>query len=499
MNIPNLDNLKRIKLTRLATQQSTLLHTRYFFKEIYNRRFVTNSHHQYVCEVLDRVIKGELVKVMINIAPRYGKTELAVKNFISHGLSINPAAKFIHLSYSTELALDNSEAVKDIIEHESFKEIFPEVVIKNDSKAKKKWYTTAGGGVYATSTGGQVTGFGAGTVDDDEQFYEEEFEDEFSQLLESIGINQTFGGALIIDDPIKPEDADSEIKRNRVNNRYDSTIKNRVNSRNTPIIIMMQRVHEDDLCGYLLKNEPGEWFVLSLPCIQVDDEGNRTALWEFKHTLAELDDMNSKNPLVFGRQYMQNPMPAGGYLYQRPWKTYEITPFSRRKIRKTYTDTADTGSDYLCSIAYEETETAMYVLDIIYTQAPMETTEPLTAKQLFDFDINLARVESNNGGRGFARNVEQQTRLAGNKKTNIEWFHQSGNKQVRIFTNASSVQNLIYFPSDWESRWPIFAKHIKQYLAVGINAHDDAEDCLTGMVEFFGVDNVGPQNLTKLF
>jgi predicted phage terminase large subunit-like protein len=78
----------------------------------------------------------------------------------------------------------------------------------------------------------------------------------------------------------------------------------------------------------------------------------------------------------------------------------------------------------------------------------METTEPLTAKQLFDFDINLSRVESNNGGRGFARNVEQQTRLAGNKKTSVEWFHQSGNKQVRIFTNASSVQNLIYFPSD---------------------------------------------------
>jgi hypothetical protein len=231
---------------------------------------------------------------MINIAPRYGKTELAVKNFISHGLSINPAAKFIHLSYSTELALDNSEAVKDIIEHESFKEIFPEVVIKKDSKAKKKWYTTAGGGVYATSTGGQVTGFGAGTVDDDDEKFDEEFEDEFSQLLEGIGINQTFGGALIIDDPIKPEDADSEIKRNRVNNRYDSTIKNRVNSRNTPIIIMMQRVHEDDLCGYLLKNEPGEWFVLSLPCIQVDDEGKRTALWEFKHTLAELDDMNSR-------------------------------------------------------------------------------------------------------------------------------------------------------------------------------------------------------------
>jgi hypothetical protein len=195
--------------------------------------------------------------LIINIAPRYGKTEVAVKNFIAKGLAHNPAAKFIHLSYSDDLALDNSEEVKDIIKSAEYQQLFPEVQIKPGTDSKKKWYTTKGGGVYATAAAGQVTGFGAGKVDDEEV---EKFFDE----IESEG----FGGALVIDDPIKPEDADSELIRERVNNRFDSTIRNRVNSRNTPIIIIMQRLHEHDLCGYLIDNEGTKWEVLSLPSIK---------------------------------------------------------------------------------------------------------------------------------------------------------------------------------------------------------------------------------------
>src|SRR5690606_5757548 len=91
--------------------------------------------------------------------------------------------------------------------------------------------------------------------------------------------------------------------------------------------------------------------------------------------------LEDQNPIVFGRQYMMNPQPAGGFLYPGIWKTYEEMPITKIKLRKTYTDTADLGDDYTCSIAYEETETAMYVIDVIYTQSGMETTEPLTAKQ----------------------------------------------------------------------------------------------------------------------
>src|SRR5690606_34983793 len=140
---------------------------------------------------------------------------------------------------------------------------------------------------------------------------------------------------------------------------------NRVNSRKTPIIIIMQRLHENDLCGHVLANYPGEWTVLSLPCI-IADHGQELkdgrALWEFKHTLNELLRMNDINPVNFGRQYMQNPQPKEGFLYG-PFKTYTVIPPSNNPVIKAYTDTADTGKDYLCSIAYVETEVGMYVVD----------------------------------------------------------------------------------------------------------------------------------------
>lgn len=79
--------------------------------------------------------------------PRYGKTELAVKNFIAKGLAINPASKFIHLSYASSLALDNSEEIREIVTSDEYTRIFPEVQLSKSSKAKNKWYTTEGGGV----------------------------------------------------------------------------------------------------------------------------------------------------------------------------------------------------------------------------------------------------------------------------------------------------------------------------------------------------------------
>lgn len=115
----------------------TLNYTRYFFKARFGRKFVVNDHHVKICQALDDVIDGKIKKLIINIAPRYSKTELVVKNFISYGLAINPSAKFLHLSYSDDLANDNSEEVRDIVKSEEYKCIFPYVGIKKTSDAKK--------------------------------------------------------------------------------------------------------------------------------------------------------------------------------------------------------------------------------------------------------------------------------------------------------------------------------------------------------------------------
>ena len=438
---------------------------RYFFKLMNGgKRFVVGKHHRMICDKLNDVLNGKTRRLIINIAPRYSKSELVSRNFIAMGLAINPAAKFIHLSYSGDLALGNSVAVKDIVKSDEYQRLFGvEIAVGTDTKSQ--WNTTKGGGLYATSSLGQVTGFGAGAIENE-------------------GDDWQFGGAIVIDDPIKPADALSDNNREAVNLHFETTIRNRVNSRNTPIIIIMQRLHEHDLCGYLMELEPDEWEVLSVPCISYNEDGEEEALWPFKHTIEELHKIESANQFVFDTQYMQNPKPLEGLMYSK-LRTYEILPMEQ-SIRKNYTDTADKGADFLCSVCYVETPSGMYVTDVLYK--PMEYTEVKTAEMLLINGTQLVKVESNNGGEGFARNVEKNVRLQGTPvalKMNFTSFFQSLNKNVRIFSHSAEVQNLIYFPSDWETRWPQFAQAVKGYRKVGRNAHDDAPDVLTGMVENF--------------
>ena len=440
---------------------------RYFFKLMNGgKKFVVGKHHRMICDKLNDVLTGKTRRLIINIAPRYSKSELVSRNFIAMGLAINPAAKFIHLSYSGDLALGNSVAVKDIVKSEDYQRLFGvEIAVGTDTKSQ--WNTTKGGGLYATSSLGQVTGFGAGAIENE-------------------GDDWRFGGAIVIDDPIKPADALSDNNREAVNLHFETTIRNRVNSRNTPIIIIMQRLHEHDLCGYFMELEPDEWEVLSVPCISYNEDGEEEALWPFKHTIEELHKIESANQFVFDTQYMQNPKPLEGLMYSK-LRTYDILPMEQ-SIRKNYTDTADKGADFLCSVCYVETPSGMYVTDVLYTDKPMEYTEVKTAEMLLINGTQLVKVESNNGGEGFARNVEKNVRLQGTPvalKMRFTSFFQGLNKNVRIFSHSAEVQNLIFFPSDWETRWPQFAQAIKGYRKVGRNAHDDAPDVLTGMVENF--------------
>lgn len=453
-------------IERAWALQDTLHFTRYFFKQQTKRKFIVGEHHKAVCDALDEVLAGKVTKLIINIAPRYGKTELAVKNFIAEGLAINPAARFIHLSYSSTLAMDNSVAIKDIINSDAYKRLFP-ARIKYGSDTKNRWDTEQGGGVYATSTLGQITGFGAGLVENE------------------TASKQSFGGAIIIDDPIKPEDALSDVVRERVNRRFETTIRNRVNSRNTPIIIIMQRLHERDLCGYLQNIEPDEWKVVSLPCVYTDAHGNENALWPFKHTLEELGKIRMANGFVYETQYMQNPKPLEGLMYEH-FKTYETLPIEAHLPRKkAYIDTADTGEDFLCAICYDEFESGCYVTDILFTNKSMEYTEPATARMLVRNNTQEVIVEANNGGRGFRRNVEANVRTLGNWAMSFRDFTQTANKKVRIFSHSAEVQNMVYFPEGWETMFPQYYSAMSGYRKEGVNEHDDAPDATTGMVEMF--------------
>lgn len=267
-------------------EDSLLFFTRYIFKENTGKKFQVAKFHETLADTLHKVHKGEIKRLIINIPPRYGKTELAVKMYIAWSLAKNPAAKFIHLSYSDSLALDNSSMTKEYINSDAFTRLW-DIKLKKDSQSQKKWYTTDGGGVYATSSGGAITGFGAGS-----------------------------GGAIIIDDPLKPDDALSDVRRSFINNRYNTTIRSRVNDRDVPIIVIMQRLHEEDLSGYLLDGGSGEqWHHLKLSALDDDNK----PLWPEKHSFDELEAIRQADRYTFSGQYLQLPAPPEGGEWRKDW------------------------------------------------------------------------------------------------------------------------------------------------------------------------------------
>lgn len=422
-------------------------------------------------------------------------TELVIKSFISWAFALNPRCRFLHLSYSDILVNDNSDTVRNIMSEELYKTLFPNSALASDKGSAKRWKTKAGGELYAVSTQGQVTGFGAGAVDEEIDKMDGGndifvFDDHTNEMLKMIDAKTNiFQGAIVIDDPLKADDAASDLIRERINQRFENTIRNRVNSRRTPIIIIMQRLHEHDLCGYLQEIEPDTWTVLSLPVIQTDPEtGEEYALWPMKHNLEELYKLREINPVVFETQYMQNPIPTEGLMYHefRTYQNIELPSGHEASQRWCYVDTADTGSDYLCAICFINTPELIYVIDILYTQEPMEKTEVLLAKMLTENSISECLIESNNGGRQFARNVKSKVRAGlHNFKTVIHTFTQTKNKAARIFSNSALVNSDVAFPANWDKKWREFYNAITTYRKDNKrkSTHDDAPDALTGVIE----------------
>lgn len=204
-----------------------------------------------MCNALDRVYSGEIRRLIVNVPPGYSKTELAVVNFMARGFAINPGARFIHASYAQALALDNSSKARDVIALEGYQRHWP-VTLKADTAAKGLWRTTDGGHVRAAASGEPITGFRAGRMLDD-------------------GEPWRFTGALIIDDPIKPDDVSSDATRKFINARWQNTFKSRLADESVPVIVIMQRLHVGDFVAHLLETSGEEWHVLKLP-VWIDGE-----------------------------------------------------------------------------------------------------------------------------------------------------------------------------------------------------------------------------------
>lgn len=285
---------------KIECEDDGLYYARYFFKQRTGGKMIVAPHHKVIQKTLDRVIDGEIQRLIINVPPGYTKTELATINMMGRGLALNCRARFMHLSYSHNLALLNSSTARGMIKSQAYQSMWP-MALRDDADSKAMWWTEHGGGVYASSAAGQVTGFRAGHMEPGWQ------------------------GALIIDDPVKPDDAYSEIVRDGVNNRFNETIKSRLAIETTPMIVIMQRIHYHDLSGYLLRGGSGEkWHHLNLPVIidssrsyeEIYPENTHAIpidhglpdgwLWPFKHNESHRLSLFSHRRTAEA-QYMQNP------------------------------------------------------------------------------------------------------------------------------------------------------------------------------------------------
>lgn len=431
-----------------------------FYKE--DRQYLVD-----LCSEFQGFYESDDEVMIINLPPRHGKSRTAGL-FVEWVLGKDQSQKVMTGSYNETLSTTFSKNVRNDIQEIKgdkdkvvFSDIFPGVIIKQGDGAMNLWSLEDGYNNYlATSPTGTATGFGA--------------------------------TLMIIDDLIKnAEEANNETVKEKHWDWFANTMLSRLEE-GGKIIIIMTRWASDDLAGRALEYYAGEGIKvrhISMKAL-LDSDSHRMLCSDVLSYRSYMRKVKAMGADIASANYQQEPIDLKGRLYSS-FKTYtgELPQF--KEIRN-YTDTADTGEDYLCSINYGVTfANEAYVLDVLYTKEPMEKTEPATARMLLKDAVNVSDIESNNGGRGFARNVERILHQElGNNHTVIRWFSQTKNKQARIYSNSAWVMQHIYFPEDWRNRWPEYYDAMIKYQREGKNRHDDAPDATTGIAEKIGAGDV---------
>ncbi|NFO12742.1 terminase [Clostridium botulinum] len=427
-----------------------------FYKK--NRKYLVE-----LCNDLQEFYESDDEVLVINEPPRHGKSRTAGL-FVEWVLGNNSNEKIMTGSYNETLSTMFSKNVRNSIQEEKadqykpvYSDVFPTVKIKRGDGAMNLWSLEGGYNNYlATSPTGTATGFGC--------------------------------SLMIIDDLIKNSlEANNADVKEKHWEWFTNTMLSRLEE-GGKIIIIMTRWASDDLAGKALehyKEQGAKIKHISMKALQDDgtmlcDEVLSRKSYEAKKKAMGAD--------IASANYQQEPIDLKGRLYNS-LKTYIDIPRDEKGNSvftgiNAYCDTADDGSDWLCNIIYGTYNKEAYILDIVYTQEPMEITEDKVAKSLYDNFVNKALIESNNGGKGFARAVERilKEKYKSNK-TRVKWFHQSQNKIARILSNATWVMDHIYYPKNWREKWPEYYDAMIKYQREGKNKHDDAPDATTGVAE----------------
>ena len=420
------------------------------------------SYLKEFCESVENFINDKDKRfLIINMPPRHGKS-LTDQCLTAWLLGRDPTCRVMTASYNEDVASVFSKNVRNTIQTEKigarvvFFDMFPKTKVKYGDASAKKWTIDGQSQIsyLATSPNGTATGFGC--------------------------------DYLICDDLIKSaEEAYNETALDNTYQWFVNTMLSRLEGQKKCIIVMT-RWSSRDLAGRIMEAFPDECEIIKYH-VQ-NDKGEMLC-----EDILNEKDMNlikrEMNVDIFEANYNQTPIDVKGRLYQE-FKEWEKLP-SGKIIN--FTDTADTGSDFLCSINGVVFEKEFYISDLVFSDEAMEVTEPKVAELLFSGAVNVSRIESNNGGRGFARNVQRlMNERYGSNRTQIESVPQTHNKESRILASSAWVQNHIYMPPNWSTRCPEFYKQVMSYHRKGKNAHDDALDVLASIYEFVCGDDRRP-------
>ena len=427
---------------------------------------------KFFCDELQAFYESDDMVLVINAPPRHYKSRTA-QLFVPWVYGRYGKRKIMTGSYNETLSSTFAKSVRDQIQEVKadeylpvYSDIFPEICIKRGNAAAKLWGLVGGHYNYlATSPGGTATGFGC--------------------------------DVLIIDDLIKnDEEAYNEALKEAHWKWFTDTMLSRLEE-GGKVIIIMTRWATDDLAGRALAH----FREIDVPVRHVNfkavqDDGSMLCdeILSYASYMIKSRTMGAD---IVSANYQQEPIDIKGRLYTG-FKTYSYLPIDNNGLSlfteiRNYTDTADEGDDYLCSIDYGIYNGECYVLDVLYTKDPMEITEPAMAAMLVADNVNNADIESNNGGRGFGRAVQRElSSKQGGNKVIINTFYQSKNKKARILSNATWVMQHIYFPRNWADRWPEYHDAMIKYQKEGKNTHDDAPDATTGIAEHMtaGIETV---------
>lgn len=425
-----------------------------FCQQMMPKFYKTNRKYlETLCHTLqDFTQKSDKHFLVITMPPRHGKS-LTAQLFTAWLFGVDVTNKVMTASYNETLSTTFARNVRNMIQTAKvdnnlvYSDIFPNTKVSYGEASAQMWKLDGSSttNYLATSPKATATGFGA--------------------------------HFLIVDDLIRSaEDAYNENVLDGHWEWFNNTFLSRTENP-WKVIIIMTRWAEGDLAGRVLDAFSDDCEQISYKAVQDDGTMLCDDVLNRRDFEAKTREMNID---IVEANYNQKPIDVAGRLYS------EFIVWDKRPDGKVYnyTDTADTGTDFLCSIDYIEHENEAYIIDLVFTDEPMEVTENAVAELLFNDSVNEARIESNNGGRGFARNVESLlTSKYGTNRTVIMPVPQTHNKESRILSSSAWVQNHVFMPPNWQKRWPDFYRQIMSYQRKGRNAHDDAVDVLAAIYE----------------